>query len=151
LSIRNCSEDSNIYLDNNIHITYPAAFPLGTTDVTWTATRGSETATDVQHITLVDTSGNYATATESITVKYAKISNGIVGDDVEAVSAAAATTGNLFRYDLTSNQYIFNLGTLQEELIKKTSNKLNYDAIANEILRLRDQKEKSEINSHSRE
>ena len=29
----------------------------------------------------------------------------------EAVSTAASTTGNLFRYDLTSGQYIFNLST----------------------------------------
>jgi hypothetical protein len=30
---------------------------------------------------------------------------------VEAVSTSAATTGNAFRYDLTSGQYIFNLAT----------------------------------------
>jgi len=40
-----------------------------------------------------------------------KISNGITGTELEAVSTSAATTGNLFRYDSTSNQYIFNLAT----------------------------------------
>jgi hypothetical protein len=33
------------------------------------------------------------------------------GTYAEAVSTSAATTGNLFRYDPTSGQYIFNLGT----------------------------------------
>ena len=41
----------------------------------------------------------------------AKVSNGVVGTEMEAVSSAAATTGNLFRYDATTNQYIFNWGT----------------------------------------
>ena len=30
---------------------------------------------------------------------------------MEAISTAAATTGNAFRYDSTSGQYIFNLAT----------------------------------------
>jgi len=50
-----------------------------------------------------------STAVASIT--YAKVSGSVVGTEVEAVSTAASTTGNLFRYDLTSNQYIFNLST----------------------------------------
>jgi len=33
------------------------------------------------------------------------------GTYAEATSTSAATTGNLFRYDATANQYIFNLGT----------------------------------------
>lgn len=37
------------------------------------------------------------------------------------------------------------------ELIKKANNKQDYDAIADEIFRLREQKEKSEVDSHSRE
>lgn len=42
-----------------------------------------------------------------------KISNGITGTEVEieAVSTSSATTGNLFRYCPTENQYIFNLNT----------------------------------------
>lgn len=41
----------------------------------------------------------------------AQISNGIEGTVLEAVSTAAADSGNTFRYDSTSQQYIFNLGT----------------------------------------
>ncbi|HWJ02476.1 MAG TPA: PxKF domain-containing protein, partial [Verrucomicrobiae bacterium] len=44
-------------------------------------------------------------------IYYAKIKDNIVGTNVEAVSTSNATTGNLFRYDLTNNQYIFNLST----------------------------------------
>ena len=40
---------------------------------------------------------------------------------------------------------------LQQELIKKTNSKQDYDAIADEIFRLREQKEKSEVASYSRE
>jgi hypothetical protein len=59
---------------------------------------------------LKDASGNFITdATAYIFIK--KISNSTIGDEAEAVSTSAATTGNLFRYDFTANQYIFNLGT----------------------------------------
>lgn len=40
---------------------------------------------------------------------------------------------------------------LHQELIKKTNNKQDYDAIADEIFRLREQKEKSEVDSHNRD
>ena len=43
------------------------------------------------------------------TLSYAKVSDGIVGTVIEAVSTAAATTGNLFRY--ADGQYIFNWST----------------------------------------
>lgn len=43
------------------------------------------------------------------------------------------------------------LEELQKELIKRANNKQDYDAIADEIFRLRDQKEKSEVDSHHRE
>ena len=33
------------------------------------------------------------------------------GSELEAISTSSATTGNLFRYDATNGQYIFNLGT----------------------------------------
>ena len=43
------------------------------------------------------------------------------------------------------------LEELQKELIKKANNKQDYDAIADEIFRLRDQKEQSAVDSHQRE
>ena len=43
------------------------------------------------------------------------------------------------------------LEKLQKELIKKVNNRQDYDAIADEIFRLREQKEKSETESYSRE
>ena len=43
------------------------------------------------------------------------------------------------------------LTELQKELIKKANSKQDYDAIADEIFRLRDQKEQSELDSHRRE
>ena len=41
----------------------------------------------------------------------AKMSNGVAGIEAEAVSTAQADAGNVFRYDPTTAQYIFNLGT----------------------------------------
>lgn len=43
------------------------------------------------------------------------------------------------------------LAELKQELIKKANNNRDYDSIADEIFRLREQKEKSEMDSHSRE
>ncbi len=40
-----------------------------------------------------------------------KYTNLVLGDEVEAVSTSAASTGNTFRYDATAGQYVFNLGT----------------------------------------
>jgi hypothetical protein len=40
-----------------------------------------------------------------------KVANNVVGSEIEANSTSAATTGNLFRYDPSAGQYIFNLGT----------------------------------------
>ncbi|MDP2941530.1 MAG: PxKF domain-containing protein [Candidatus Omnitrophota bacterium] len=40
-----------------------------------------------------------------------KISNNVLGSEIEAESVGQANTGNLFRYSPTDNQYIFNLGT----------------------------------------
>lgn len=40
-----------------------------------------------------------------------KVSDSVAGDEVEATSTSSADTGNTFRYDATSNQYIFNLST----------------------------------------
>lgn len=49
--------------------------------------------------------------TLAATLSFAKVSNGVVGSDIEAVSTAAATAGNLFRYDAASGQYLFNWST----------------------------------------
>jgi hypothetical protein len=58
---------------------------------------------------LRDDQGDFVTdAVANIFVK--KIANGTLGE-IEVVSTAASTTGNLFRYDFSSNQYIFNLST----------------------------------------
>jgi len=59
---------------------------------------------------LWDDQGNFVTdAVANIFVK--KISNDGTSGEIVAVSTAAATNGNLFRYDFDSEQYIFNLST----------------------------------------
>lgn len=59
---------------------------------------------------LTDYNGNYISTAKAY-MKTAKITDQVTGDDIEAVSTSTATEGNLFRYDATSNQYIFNLAT----------------------------------------
>jgi hypothetical protein len=59
---------------------------------------------------LMDANGNFVTGATA-KIYMAKISGTITGSELEATSTSAATTGNLFRYDITGNQYIFNLGT----------------------------------------
>ncbi len=58
---------------------------------------------------LTGESAGIADATARLYV--AKISDDVAGDEVEAGSSAAATTGNLFRYDATGDQYVFNWST----------------------------------------
>ena len=41
----------------------------------------------------------------------AKVDNNVEGTETEAISTSAADSGNTFRYDPTSDQYIFNLAT----------------------------------------
>jgi len=41
----------------------------------------------------------------------AKVSNGVIGNYLEAISTAAADGGDVFRYDAGAKQYIFNLST----------------------------------------
>jgi hypothetical protein len=41
----------------------------------------------------------------------AKLTNGVPGPEQKATSANSWNTGNLFRFDKSSNQYIFNLST----------------------------------------
>ncbi len=59
---------------------------------------------------LTDANGNTVTSAAA-KIYVAKISEGVAGTEMEANSTSAATTGNLFRYDSTDDQYIFNLGT----------------------------------------
>lgn len=54
-------------------------------------------------------------------------------------------------YTLSPNGIQARLEELQKELIKKANHKQDYDAIADEIFRLRGQKEKPEVYSHSQE
>jgi len=57
---------------------------------------------------LTDANGNYiSTAINKLYV--AKISDGVVGMDEIPLSTSNADTGNIFRYDLENNQYIYNL------------------------------------------
>jgi hypothetical protein len=58
---------------------------------------------------LTGDSAGITTATARIS--YAKISSSVVGSQIEATSTAAATTGNLFRYDPATGLYIFNWST----------------------------------------
>lgn len=44
-------------------------------------------------------------------INLVQISGDVLGTEIEATSTSAATTGNLFRYDPTDGQYIFNLAT----------------------------------------
>lgn len=116
-------------------------FPLGITTVTCTATDAAGNAASAAFTVTVDYSwsnaltpinadgssifklgstvpvkfqltGASAGITDATaTVSYAKVSSGIAGSVYEAVSTSAGTTGNLFRYDATSGQYIFNWST----------------------------------------
>ena len=52
---------------------------------------------------------SYGNAVANLFVK--KSDSTVAGDVNEAVSTSASTTGNLFRYDATGGQYIFNLST----------------------------------------
>jgi HYR domain-containing protein len=45
------------------------------------------------------------------TLSWSQVSSGVAGTVNEAVSTSAATSGNQFRYDPTSGQYIFNWST----------------------------------------
>jgi hypothetical protein len=59
---------------------------------------------------LTDATGAYMGGTVA-RIYVARIGSDVVGDEAEAVSTAAATEGNLFRYDSAVSQYVFNLGS----------------------------------------
>ena len=54
---------------------------------------------------------NTSVDTAHATIKLTKISEEVLGDFEEVISTSAANTGNVFRYDSESEQYIFNLST----------------------------------------
>lgn len=55
---------------------------------------------------------NGAYVTDAVAKLYvAKVTDNVIEPETEAVSTSAASSGNNFRYDSTSNQYIFNLST----------------------------------------
>ncbi len=58
---------------------------------------------------LTGTSAEITNAVARLTI--AQVSNNVIGTYMEASSTSAADSGNQFRYDPTSGQYIFNLGT----------------------------------------
>lgn len=59
---------------------------------------------------LQNAEGNFVT--DAIARIYlAKIVNGVAGQEINGTSPGNANQGNLFRYDTTENQYIFNLAT----------------------------------------
>jgi len=118
-----------------------SVFPLGTTTVTCTATdsRGNTATASVKvSITYAWSgvlkplnadgssifklgstipvkfrfTGDSAGITDAVAKLYvAKVSDDVAGEEVEAVSTASAIEGNQFRYDPTSEQYIFNWST----------------------------------------
>ncbi len=49
--------------------------------------------------------------TAQLTVYLVQVSSSVTGTQVEAVSTSSADSGNTMRYDPTSGQYLFNLGT----------------------------------------
>jgi hypothetical protein len=57
------------------------------------------------------TGGSAGVTSAAATLSLAQVSSSVTGTYVEAVSTSAATSGNAFRYDITSGQYIFNLST----------------------------------------
>lgn len=57
----------------------------------------------------------------------AKVQNGVVGDEVEATSSTAASSGSLFRYDATNDQYVYNLGTKGGSWTANTTYQLRVD------------------------
>ena len=118
-----------------------STFPLGTTTVIGTATDGSgnsaqcsfnvnvvyswsgvlqpinadgssvfKLGTTVQvKFQLTGASAGIANAVAKLS--YTKLSPSPAGEVNEATSTAAATSGNLFRYDAKAKQYVFNWGT----------------------------------------
>ena len=59
---------------------------------------------------LMDASGNNIDTAEA-QLRIAKVTNSVVGDQIETTSSGSSNTGNLFRYDTGTHQYSYNLAT----------------------------------------
>ena len=59
---------------------------------------------------MTDADGNFIT-TATAEISLVKTSNNIEGEEEVLVSTGTADTGETFRYDEESNQYIYNLST----------------------------------------
>lgn len=57
---------------------------------------------------LTDVAGKYVRIATA-RLYLAKMTNGVPGSEIEAASPGNSNDGNLFRYDSTENQYIYNL------------------------------------------
>jgi probable HAF family extracellular repeat protein len=57
------------------------------------------------------TGASAGVSTLTATFSYAKVGSGVLGTELEAATTVAATAGNLFRYDATTHQYMFNWTT----------------------------------------
>ena len=82
---------------------------------------------------LTDMNSNFVSNAVA-TITLAKISNNIFGDEEVPLSTSNADVGNIFRYDLAKNQYIFNLSTKNLslgswQLKVKLNDGISYDII----------------------
>ena len=48
---------------------------------------------------------------DSVKLYAGKVSDAILGTEIEASSTSAADSGNTFRYDASTDEYVFNLAT----------------------------------------
>ena len=62
-------------------------------------------------IKFILTQGSAGISTLVARLSVGKVSNGVVGTELEAVSTAAGDNGNLFRFDAGARQYVFNWST----------------------------------------
>jgi hypothetical protein len=104
----NTGGNFDVYSTNNIAVfkyTFGGYLPPINPDGTSVFKQGSTVPVKFQ---LKDSTGSLVSGAKAY-LYVAKITNHIVGNDIEAVSTSSATTGNQFMY--SNNQYIFNLGT----------------------------------------